>query len=104
MGLKGVKYMKTINVKRIIIKSICMLCFLIVANSALNILDYTAKNALAMGQMDMYGGQAFLQFYTDLAALRPSIFIVIIAFAFRREIKALINKIKNKENKHEENT
>lgn len=96
--------MKTINVKRIIIKSICMLCFLIVANSALNILDYTAKNALAMGQMDMYGGQAFLQFYTDLATLRPSIFIVIIAFAFRREIKALINKIKNKENKHEENT
>lgn len=97
--------MKTINVKRIIIKSICMLCFLIVANSALNIADYTAKNALAMGQMDMYGGQAFLQFYMDLAAiLRPSIFAVIIAFAFRREIKAFINKIKNKEKQNEENT
>lgn len=96
--------MKTINVKRIIIKSICMLCFLIVANSALNILDYTAKNALAVGQMDIYGGQAFLQFYTDLAAMKPIIFVVIIAFAFWREIKAFISKIKNKENKNEENT
>ena len=96
--------MKTINVKRIIIKSICMLCFLIIANSALNILDYTAKNALAVGQMDIYGGQAFLQFYTDLAAMKPIIFVVIIAFAFRREIKAFISKIKNKENKNEENT
>ena len=104
MGLKGVKYMKTINVKRIIIKSICMLCLLIVANSALNILDYTAKNALAVGQMDIYGGQAFLQFYTDLAAMKPIIFVVIIAFVFRREIKAFISKIKNKENKNEENT
>lgn len=97
--------MKPINVKRIIIKTVCLLCFLIVANAAFNILDYTAKNALAMGQMDMYGGQAFLQFYMDLAALlRPSIFAVIIAFAFRREIKAFINKITNKENKNEENT
>ena len=97
--------MKSIKTKGVIIKSICMLCFLIIANSALNILDYTAKNALAMGQMDMYGGQAFLQFYMDLASLlRPSIFVVIIAFAFRREIKAFINKFKNKEKQNEENT
>ena len=54
--------------------------------------------------MDIYGGQAFLQFYTDLAAMKPIIFVVIIAFAFRREIKAFISKIKNKENKNEENT
>lgn len=97
--------MQQIKIKSVIIKSICLICFLIVANSVLNIADYTAKNALAMGQMDMYGGQAFLQFYMGLAALlRPSIFVVIIAFAFRREIKAFINKIKNKENKNEENT
>ena len=97
--------MQQIKSKSVIIKSICLICFLIVANLVLNIADYTAKNALAMGQMDMYGGQAFLQFYMDLAALlRPSIFVVIIAFAFRREIKAFINKIKNKENKNEENT
>ena len=96
--------MKSIKTKGIIIKIICMLCFLIVANSALNILDYTAKNALAMGQMDMYGGQAFPQFYTDLAALKPIIFGVIIAFAFRREIKTFINKFKNKEKQNEENT
>ena len=97
--------MQQIKIKSVIIKSICLICFLIVANSVFNIADYTAKNALAMGQMDMYGGQAFLQFYMDLAALlRPSIFAVIIAFAFRREIKAFINKIKNKENKNEENT
>ena len=96
--------MKSIKTKGVIIKSIWMLCFLIIANSARNILDYTAKNALAMGQMDMYGGQAFLQFYMDLAALlRPSIFIVIIAFVFRREIKAFINKFKNKEKQNEEN-
>lgn len=87
--------MKPIKVKRIIIKSVCLLCFLIVANSVFNILDYTAKNALAMGQMDMYGGQAFLQFYIDLAAIKPIIFIGIIALTFRREIKALITKIKN---------
>lgn len=87
--------MKPIKVKRIIIKSVCLLCFLIVSNSAFNILDYTAKNALAMGQMDMYGGQAFLQFYIDLAAIKPIIFIGIIALTFRREIKALITKIKN---------
>lgn len=87
--------MKPIKVKRIIIKSVCLLCFLIVSNSAFNILDYTAKNALAMGQMDMYGGQAFLQFYIDLAAIKPIIFIGIIALTFRREIKVLITKIKN---------
>lgn len=87
--------MKPIKVKRIIIKSVCLLCFLIVSNSAFNILAYTAKNALAMGQMDMYGGQAFLQFYIDLAAIKPIIFIGIIALTFRREIKALITKIKN---------
>ena len=87
--------MKPIKAKRIIIKSVCLLCFLIVSNSAFNILDYTAKNALAMGQMDMYGGQAFLQFYIDLAAIKPIIFIGIIALTFRREIKALITKIKN---------
>lgn len=87
--------MKSIKTKGVIIKSICMLCFLIIANSAFNILDYTAKNALAMGQMDMYGGQAFLQFYIDLAAIKPIIFIGIIALTFRREIKALITKIKN---------
>lgn len=87
--------MKPIKVKRIIIKSVCLLCFLIVSNSVFNILDYTAKNALAMGQMDMYGGQAFLQFYIDLAAIKPIIFIGIIALTFRREIKALITKIKN---------
>ena len=87
--------MKPIKVKRIIIKSVCLLCFLIVSNSAFNILDYTAKNALAMGQMDMYGVQAFLQFYIDLAAIKPIIFIGIIALTFRREIKALITKIKN---------
>ena len=87
--------MKPIKVKRIIIKSVCLLCFLIVSNSAFNILDYTANNALAMGQMDMYGGQAFLQFYIDLAAIKPIIFIGIIALTFRREIKALITKIKN---------
>lgn len=87
--------MKPIKVKRIIIKSVCLLCFLIVSNSSFNILDYTAKNALAMGQMDMYGGQAFLQFYIDLAAIKPIIFIGIIALTFRREIKALITKIKN---------
>lgn len=96
--------MRPIRIKSVIIKSICLLCFLIIANSALNILDYTAKNALAMGQMDMYGGQAFLQFYIDVAALRPLIFVVIIAFAFRRETKAFINKIRNKENQNEENT
>lgn len=97
--------MKPIKIKSVIIKSICMLCFLIISRSALNILDYTAKNALSMGQMDMYGGQAFLQFYMDLAALlRPSIFVVIIAFVFRREIKAFINKFKNKEKQNEENT
>lgn len=86
--------MKPIRIKSVIIKSICLLCFLIIANSALNILDYTAKNALAMGQMDMYGGQAFLQFYMDLAAMKPIIFVVIIALTFKREIKALITKIK----------
>lgn len=96
--------MRPIRIKSVIIKSICLLCFLIIANSALNVLDYTAKNALAMGQMDMYGGQAFLQFYIDVAALRPLIFAVIIAFAFKREIKALIKKIKNEENQNEENT
>lgn len=97
--------MKPIKTKSVISKILWLLCFLIIANSALNIIDYTAKNALAMSQMDMYGGQAFLQFYMDLAALlRPSIFAVIIAFVFRREIKAFINKIKNKENKNEENT
>ena len=100
--------MKPIKIKSVIIKSICLLCFLIISNSALNILDYTAKNALAMGQMDMYGGQAFLQFYIDVAAvLRPAVLLVIIAFAFRREIKAFINKIKkikNKEHQNEENT
>ena len=87
--------MQQINIKSVIIKSICLICFLIVANSVLNIADYTAKNALAMGQMDMYGGQAFLQFYIDLAAIKPIIFIGIIALTFRREIKALITKIKN---------
>ena len=87
--------MKPIKVKRIIIKSVFLLCFLIVANSAFNILDYTAKNALAMGQMDMYGGQAFLQFYIDLAAIKPIIFVGIIVLTFKREIKALITKIKN---------
>ena len=97
--------MKPIKIKSVIIKSICMLCFLIISSSALNILDYTAKNALSMGQMDMYGGQAFLQFYMDLAALvSPSIFVVIIAFGFRRESKAFINKFKNKEKQNEENT
>lgn len=87
--------MKQIQVKRLVIKLICLICFLIVANSVLNILDYTAKNALAMGQMDMYGGQAFLQFYMDLTALKPIIFVGIIALTFKREIKALITKIKN---------
>ena len=97
--------MQQIKIKSVIIKSICLICFLIVANSLLNIADYTAKNALPMGQMDMYGGQAFLQFYMDIATLlRPSIFIVIIAFVFRREIKAFINKFKNKEKQNEENT
>ena len=88
--------MQQIKIKSVIIKSICLICFLIVANSVLNIADYTAKNALAMGQMDMYGGQAFLQFYMDLAALKPIIFIGIIDLTFKREIKALITKIKIK--------
>ena len=96
--------MQQIKIKSVIIKSICLICFLIVANSVFNIADYTAKNALPMGQMDMYGGQAFLQFYTYLAAMKPIIFVVIIAFAFRREIKAFINKFKNKEKQNEENT
>ena len=88
--------MKQIKVKRLIIKMVCLICFLIVTSSALNILDYTAKNALAMGQMDMYGGQAFLQFYIDLAALKPIIFVGIIVLVFKNELKTLISKIKNK--------